>query len=141
MKKKRMNGLSKFEQFINEFRNFFYLYKDSILGIKVINSLADHPSITQRDLARLLGFSLGKANYCIQALMDKGMIKIKNFKNSNNKSSYQYFFTPKGIEQKSRLTIEFLKIKTNEHENLVKEIKALEKMCNDLSMYNEVEKN
>ena len=111
------------------------------IEFKVINSLADHPSITQRDLARLLGFSLGKVNYCIQALMGKGMIKIKNFKNSNNKSSYQYFFTPKGIEQKSRLTIEFLKIKINEHENLVKEIKALEKKCNDLSMYNKVEKN
>tara|TARA_B100000470_G_C19529742_1_gene275563 strand:+ start:68 stop:418 length:351 start_codon:yes stop_codon:yes gene_type:complete len=101
---------------------------------KVINSLADHPNITQRDLARLLGVSLGKVNYCIQALIKQGLIKIKNFKNSNNKLSYHYLFTPKGLEEKSRLTLEFLELKIKEHKKLVKEIKELEMICHELNI-------
>ncbi|MDG2060230.1 MAG: MarR family EPS-associated transcriptional regulator [SAR86 cluster bacterium] len=102
------------------------------IELKVINSIADHPDITQRDLARLLGISLGKVNYCIKSLIDKGFIKINNFKNNKNKLAYHYLFTPKGIDEKSRLTLEFLKIKLEEHRNLTQEIKDLEKMCKQL---------
>jgi EPS-associated MarR family transcriptional regulator len=73
----------------------------------------------------VLGISLGKVNYCLQSLIKKGFIKVKNFKNSKNKIQYTYLLTSKGIEEKTKLTIEFLKAKTKEYEILKKEVDKL----------------
>jgi len=95
------------------------------IHLRVLRYLENDPEITQRALARKLGVSLGKTNYCLKALMDKGLVKAGNFKNSNNKSAYLYLLTPKGIEEKSRITVHFLKRKIDEYEKLQKEINEL----------------
>lgn len=92
---------------------------------KILKLLESNPEISQRKLAEELGISLGRANYCMQALMEKGLIKVKNFRNSKNKSGYMYFLTPRGIEEKVRVTANFLKRKVEEYENLEKEIEQL----------------
>jgi len=97
------------------------------IHLKVLRHLETDPEITQRELARELGVSLGKTNYCLKALIDKGLVKAGNFKNSNNKSAYIYILTPKGIEEKSRITLHFLKCKIDEYENLQKEINELQR--------------
>ena len=81
--------------------------------------------MNQRDLAEALGVSLGKTNYCIKALLDKGFIKMQNFRNSQNKLAYAYLLTPAGIGAKAALTARFLKLKMTEHEALRHEIEAL----------------
>src|SRR5665647_1889486 len=70
--------------------------------------------------------SLGRVNYCIQALIEKGLVKANNFRNSKNKKGYAYLLTPKGIEEKAKITVQFLKIKIAEHEALTKEISGLQ---------------
>jgi EPS-associated MarR family transcriptional regulator len=95
--------------------------------LKVLRALDAEPSISQRDLAQQLGISLGKTNYCLHALLEKGWIKAKNFKNHKNKIGYTYLLTPKGIEQKSKLIVSFLKRKQNEFEALKEEIEHLSK--------------
>ena len=92
---------------------------------KILKRLEADPDVSQRKLAEELGISLGRANYCIQALIEKGLIKAKNFKNSQNKKAYIYYLTPKGIDEKARITMQFLKIKIEEHEELKKEIRSL----------------
>ena len=77
---------------------------------------------TQRELADELGFSLGKLNYCLKALKDKGLIKINNFKNSNKKISYIYNLTPKGLTKKTELVINFMKVNMREYDQLSKEL-------------------
>ena len=93
---------------------------------KILNSLQDNPRISQRDLARELGVSLGKANYCLRALIGRGWVKARNFQKSDNKKAYAYLLTPKGIEEKTRVTLRFLKYKINEYENLKREISILQ---------------
>ena len=78
---------------------------------------------TQRELAEELGFSLGKLNYCLKALKAKGLIKIKNFGKNPNKINYIYILTPRGISEKTKLTINFMKRKMKEYDELKKEIK------------------
>ena len=95
------------------------------IHLKVLRRLENDPEITQRALAKELGISLGKANYCLKALIDKGLVKAGNFKNSNNKSAYIYLLTPKGIEEKSRITLHFLQRKIDEYEKLRTEIDEL----------------
>jgi len=80
------------------------------------------PEASQRKLAKELGFSLGKLNYCLKALKQKGLIKIKNFKNNPNKINYIYVLTPKGISTKTKLTINFMKKKMHEYDELKSEI-------------------
>jgi len=92
---------------------------------KVLKLLDDNPELTQRQLAKTLGISLGKVNYCLKALIAKGVIKAGNFKNSQNKKAYAYFLTPKGVEDKARVTAEFLKVKLAEHRALQAEIEQL----------------
>lgn len=92
---------------------------------KVLKLLSENPALTQRELSEKLGVSLGKTNYCLSALVHKGYIKMKNLKNSNNKKAYIYVLTPDGIEQKLSLTLEFLKIKMREYEEIKKEIETL----------------
>ena len=98
--------------------------------LNVMRALEADPTISQRTLARRLGISLGKVNYCVQALVEKGWIKATNFKNSQNKAAYMYLLTPRGIEQKSVLTVRFLRIKMREYEMLRAEIEELRKEQN-----------
>jgi len=86
--------------------------------------------VTQRELASELGVSLGKANYCLKALMDKGFIKARNFHNSNNKRAYLYKLTPTGIEAKARISVAFLRRKMDEYEHLKEEIEQLQTEVN-----------
>ena len=92
---------------------------------KILKRLEADPEISQRELAGELGISLGRVNYCVQALIEKGLIKAKNFRNSKNKKGYAYLLTPRGIEDKAKMTVKFLKIKMAEHEALTKEINDL----------------
>ena len=91
----------------------------------VLKYIESNPSITQRELAKELGVSVGKANYCLKALIDKGWVKANNFKNSNKKLAYFYILTPSGIEQKARITVNFLKRKMHDFEELKQEIEML----------------
>jgi EPS-associated MarR family transcriptional regulator len=92
---------------------------------KIFKLVEAHPEISQRELARELGISLGKANYCLKALIEKGLLKAGNFRNSKNKMAYVYKLTPKGIEEKSNVTVRFLKQKMTEYESLKSEIEFL----------------
>lgn len=94
---------------------------------KVLRAIDANPSSSQRELAKQLGISLGKTNYCLQALLEKGWIKAKNFKNNKNKIAYRYLLTPKGIDQKAKLTLRFLDRKRAEYEALKHEIEQLRK--------------
>jgi EPS-associated MarR family transcriptional regulator len=92
---------------------------------KMLQFLETNPLSSQRVLSTNLGLSLGKINYCMKMLIEKGLIKVDNFKNNNNKIQYSYFLTPKGIKEKGRLTLQFIKIKTQEYEDLREEINQL----------------
>ena len=98
---------------------------------KLMRLIEARPEMSQRDVARELGISLGKANYCLQALVTKGWIKASNFKNSRNKAAYIYLLTPRGIEQKARLAVQFLKIKIREYERLQVEIAQIRREAGD----------
>ena len=88
--------------------------------------LQSNPKMTQRELSDQLGISLGKLNYCLKALIEKGWIKVGNFTYSKNKSKYIYLLTPKGILNKARMTQSFLLRKISEYESLRQEINALQ---------------
>jgi EPS-associated MarR family transcriptional regulator len=92
---------------------------------KVMRLVEANPELSQRDVARELGVSLGKVNYCLQALVRKGLIKATNFKNSHHKAAYMYLLTPRGLEEKARLTLQFLVIKMREYEKLRVEIEQM----------------
>lgn len=94
---------------------------------KILKRLEHEPNVSQRALADELGISLGKVNYCLQALMQKGLVKANNFRNNENKRAYLYFLTPKGIEEKSKVTFRFLKYKIAEYEALKDEIEDLKR--------------
>ena len=98
---------------------------------KIFRIIEENPEINQRMLADMLGISLGKTNYCIQALIEKGWLKVNNFKNSNNKLAYAYLLTPTGIEEKALLTVRYLKRKIGEYEDLKREIDVLSKEVGD----------
>jgi EPS-associated MarR family transcriptional regulator len=87
--------------------------------------LEANPGMSQRDLARELGISLGKVNYCVRALIRRGWVKVTNFKNSQNKAAYLYLLTPRGIDEKASLTVRFLQAKLREYEALKVEIKQI----------------
>ena len=84
------------------------------------------PEMSQRDLAQELGTSLGKVNYCLKALIDKGLVKVHNFRNNQNKLGYAYLLTPRGIESKAAITVQFLRRKMAEYESLKHEIVQLQ---------------
>ena len=89
---------------------------------EVLRKIQKNPNSSQRKLANDLGFSLGKLNYCVKALKQKGLIKINNFKKNKNKINYLYALTPKGIDYRFKLTLRFMKKKMNEDDELKKEI-------------------
>ncbi len=97
--------------------------KDNQDHFEVLRKIQKKPDSTQRELAGELGFSLGKLNYCLKALQDKGLVKLKNFKKNPKKISYFYVLTPKGIAEKTNLTINFMKRKMAEYDELKKELK------------------
>ena len=88
---------------------------------KIIKNINNYPNSSQRDLAQKAGISLGKLNYCLNALIDKGLVKISNFKNNKNKINYIYVLTPKGINEKTKLTMAFMKRKLKEYDELKSE--------------------
>ena len=95
------------------------------IHLDLLRKLEANPEYTQRELSQEMGVSLGKINYCIKKLTEKGWVKLSNFSNNPNKASYIYLLTPKGIEQKARLTFAFLAIKLEEYEMLKDEISKL----------------
>ena len=98
-------------------------YKETHL--RVLRLLQANPHMTQRELADVLGVSLGKVNYCMKELLKKGLVKMQNFSKSHNKLSYAYLLTPSGVAAKARLTSEYLRIKVDEYESLKQEIEQL----------------
>ena len=90
--------------------------------LNILRSLNKNPNIAQRKLAKNLGFSLGKLNYCLNALKAKGLIKLKNFRNNKNKIGYSYLLTPKGFSEKTRLTVSYMKTKMREYDELKYEL-------------------
>ena len=101
--------------------------KDNQDHLNLLRKIKSRPESTQRELAEELDFSLGKLNYCIKALKKKGLVKISNFGKNPNKLRYIYVLTPRGISQKTRLTINFMKVKMKEYDKLKKELKQIEK--------------
>ena len=89
----------------------------------LLRKIKEKPASTQRELASELGFSLGKLNYCLKSLKKKGHIKLKNFQNNKNKINYAYILTPRGLAIKTKLTVNFMKRKMKEYNELVKELK------------------
>lgn len=95
------------------------------IHLDLLRKLELNPEYTQRELSKEMDISLGKVNYCIKKLVEKGWVKLTNFSNNPNKVGYTYLLTAKGIEEKTRLTYAFLKIKTKEYEMLKEEISKL----------------
>lgn len=93
---------------------------------RLLRYLDEHPQVSQRELAEHLGVSLGKANYCLKALIEKGLVKVRNFQNNRNKRAYLYILTPQGFEAKARITARFLQRKMEEYEALKAEIEQLQ---------------
>ena len=110
-------------------------------ALSVLREIEADPEMTQRALSLRLGLSLGKINFLVKALIEKGLIKAENFKNSKNKSAYLYTLTPRGLEEKTRATYHFLKRKIEEYENLEVEIKQLKKEAGVVDMPGNVQNN
>jgi EPS-associated MarR family transcriptional regulator len=100
------------------------------LQFRVLRLLEANPYLSQRELSKTLGVSLGGVNYCLNALISKGSIKIQNFKNNQNKLAYIYLLTPQGVMEKTALTGVFLKRKLQEYQQLKEEIDALSQQIN-----------
>ena len=99
-------------------------------NLNVLRVIKNKPKITQREMANSLGLSLGKLNYVLKSLKNKGHIKINNFKNNKNKINYLYLLTPSSIEKKTKLTLNFMKIKMQEFDDLKKDLKNEERKKN-----------
>jgi EPS-associated MarR family transcriptional regulator len=97
--------------------------KSKVDHFEVLRKIEQNPNSTQRELAEELGFSLGKFNYCLKALKNKGLVKIENFTKNPNKINYMYVLTPKGFSEKTSLTINFMKTKMKEYDELKAELK------------------
>ncbi len=93
--------------------------------LQMLKVLQANPGLSQRQLAAQMGVSLGKANYCLRALVEKGLIKLGNFGKNPNKRQYVYILTPAGLEEKTRITLAFLKRKETEFESIRREIETL----------------
>ena len=110
-------------------------------SLMVLREIDANPKLTQRELSSRLGLSLGKINFLMRALIEKGLIKAENFKNSSNKSAYLYFLTPLGIEEKAKTTYRCLKRKIEEYEKLEIEIQQLKKEVGSSDLPEEGRKN
>ena len=94
----------------------------------ILRKISEDSKVSQREIARDLGYSLGKVNYCLEALKEKGLIKIFNFKKSKSKKNYFYYLTPKGFTQKTKNTLRFMNQKMREYDELQKELKSIKKI-------------
>lgn len=94
---------------------------------RLLRLIEANPGMSQRDIARELGMSLGKVNYCLRAVAEKGWIKATNFRNSHNKAAYLYWLTPRGMQMKARMTVRFLEVKLQEYESLRAEIEQMKR--------------
>ena len=95
--------------------------------LNLLRKLNLNPENSQRELADKLGFSLGKLNYCLAALKGKGLVKVQNFSRNKNKLGYAYLLTPKGISEKTKLTINFMKLKMKEYDELAQELERIKR--------------
>ena len=122
-----MNGLGKLPTPCGSLRDVFYIiFMNQELSIRIIRELEKAPEQSQRALSKRCGVSLGSIHYCINALVEKGYVKARNFKNAQSKLAYAYILTPSGVNLKKELTLAFLNRKQAEYEALQKEIKLLE---------------
>ena len=94
---------------------------------RILKMLEADPRASQRRIADELGISLGRVNYCLQALVRKGLVKVNNFRNSQRKRAYLYLLTPRGIEERARVTARFLRVKLDEYEILKRELEELQR--------------
>lgn len=108
---------------------------DQSISYHLLKTLEKTPDLSQRVLAKRLGVSLGKVNFCLNALVEKGFLKVNNFRNSENKLAYAYLLTPQGVDQKARMTVEFLQIKLREYECLRSEIEELQREAIQLRIF------
>lgn len=107
---------------------------DNEIRLKLLKLIEKKPELTQREMSRRMGVSLGKVNYCISAFVDKGRIKIERFKNNENKTAYMYRLTPKGFEDLTKLTFTFLKIKLDEYKVIKQEIQSLSDQIDQMDL-------
>lgn len=105
------------------------------IAYKLLKLIEAEPHLNQREIAQKMGVSLGKVNYCLKALVDKGFVKLQNFYNNNKKSAYIYFLTPRGIEEKAQVTFRFLQRKIKEYEDIKVDIENLK---NEASLIKEI---
>lgn len=101
-----------------------------IVRFRVLQAIEKNPKASQRELAKELGVSLGSVNFCLKALVDKGLVKIENFVKSDHKKGYAYYLTPTGVVEKGEITAQFLKRKVAEYELLKQEIEELKCQVN-----------
>ncbi|MBE0511343.1 MAG: MarR family EPS-associated transcriptional regulator [Chromatiales bacterium] len=92
---------------------------------QLLKQLEDNPAMTQREMASAMGISLGKLNYCLKALIEKGWVKAGNFRRNKDKLGYAYLLTPKGVNEKTRVTLAFLARKQQEYDQLAYELESL----------------
>tara|TARA_Y100000816_G_C25724019_1_gene381622 strand:+ start:217 stop:588 length:372 start_codon:yes stop_codon:yes gene_type:complete len=114
-----------------------YKYED----LELLRHLQDKQNISQRELAKKMGISLGKINFILNALIKKGSIKVHNFKNNNNKLAYAYYLTPAGIKEKTLLTIKFFQRKLDEYDTIKREIAELEKDIKNIDKFDVKDNN
>ena len=98
---------------------------DHEIRYSLFKLLGDDPNLTQRQMAEKMGISLGKFNYCLKELVTKGFVKINRFKSSQNKAAYMYLLTPRGLEEKTKITVRFLKRKIREFDEIKMQIKEI----------------
>lgn len=96
------------------------------MDYRLFKIISEKPEISQRKLASALGLSLGKTNYCLKAFIARGLVKVNNFRRSDNKMAYSYLLTPQGIEEKARVTVRFFHLVEKDYESLKKEVEGLE---------------
>jgi EPS-associated MarR family transcriptional regulator len=108
------------------------------IRLDLLRKIEINPEYTQRELSKEMGVSLGKTNYCIKKLTEKGLVKISNFKQSSKKTGYIYILTPKGVEEKTRLTLSFLKCKIKEYEILKQEIRKLKQNAEQIEAHDSI---
>ena len=98
---------------------------DDEIHYRILKAIEENPAMSQRELAAHLGVSLGKANYCLRALVEKGLVKVGSFTSNPNKHVYAYFLTPSGVKEKAQVTLRFLERKMDEYEQIKQEIARL----------------
>jgi EPS-associated MarR family transcriptional regulator len=108
---------------------------DDVTRYQLLKLIAEHPEYTQRELAAAMGVSVGKTNFCIKALISKGLVKAENFRRNHDKGVYAYLLTPKGIEDKAIVTVRFLQRKMAEYDALKAEIATLRMEVGEYGTY------